>query len=95
MKSLPLLVLFASACLAENPGPLLFRSPALGKTRIVFAHAGDLWSVSREGGEAVRLTAGAGVDNHEAGRGLGYEGLALAVQHPQAGGDGLRSGAGA
>jgi tricorn protease len=48
-----------AAAFAAN-GPLLLRKPALSKTQIVFSYAGDLWSVPREGGEAKRLTAGAG-----------------------------------
>ena len=55
------LVLAASAAGAQT-GPLLLRRPALSKTQIVFTYAGDLWSVSREGGEARRLTAGPGVE---------------------------------
>ena len=47
---------------AENAPPLLFSSPALGKTQIVFSYAGDLWAVPREGGNAVRLTAGPGIE---------------------------------
>ena len=35
--------------------PLLLQKPTLSKTHIVFAYAGDLWSVPREGGDAVRL----------------------------------------
>src|SRR5207245_10310391 len=42
------------------PGPLLMRQPTLSETRIVFSYAGDLWSVSRDGGDAQRLTAGPG-----------------------------------
>lgn len=67
-SSLPALVLLAALpampVFAADSGPLLFRSPALGKTRIVFVHAGDLWSVPREGGEAVRLTAGPGIESN-------------------------------
>ena len=32
--------------------PLLAGKPALSKTHIVFAYAGDLWVVSRDGGQA-------------------------------------------
>ncbi|MFH1575160.1 MAG: protease, partial [Acidobacteriota bacterium] len=44
--------------------PLLAQQPALSATRIVFVFAGDLWSVPREGGDARRLTAGAGVESN-------------------------------
>src|SRR5208283_1979233 len=40
--------------------PLLLQKPTLSKTHIVFVYAGDLWSVPREGGNATRLTNGAG-----------------------------------
>ena len=46
--------------LAAQPAHLLLRKPALSRTQIVFSYAGDLWSVPREGGEARRLTTGAG-----------------------------------
>lgn len=42
--------------------PLLLQKPTLSKTQIVFAYAGDLWSVSRDGGSAVRLTSGTGTE---------------------------------
>ncbi len=45
---------------AQNEQPLLMQQPTLNATQIVFAYAGDLWSVSREGGSAIRLTSGAG-----------------------------------
>ncbi|MGA2327611.1 MAG: PDZ domain-containing protein [Bryobacteraceae bacterium] len=55
------LVVFASTVsLAETN--YLFRKPALSRTEIVFSFAGDLWSVPREGGDARRLTTGAGVE---------------------------------
>ena len=43
---------------------LLLQNPTLSRTQIVFAYAGDLWSVLREGGDARRLTVGAGVEDH-------------------------------
>src|SRR5947209_13456648 len=59
MRLLPAL-LFAAATLAADEAPLLLQKPTLSKTHIVFAYAGDLWSVPREGGDAVRLTSGSG-----------------------------------
>ena len=46
---------------AQNGYPLL-QSPTLNRTHIVFAFAGDLWTVPRDGGAAVRLTSGIGVE---------------------------------
>src|ERR1051326_6789815 len=42
--------------------PLLLRHPAVSRTQVVFSFANDRWIVSREGGGAVRLTTGAGVE---------------------------------
>src|SRR5689334_1910541 len=52
--------LAAAGTAAEEP--LLLQKPTLNKTHIVFAYAGDLWNVPRAGGDAVRLTSGAGVE---------------------------------
>ena len=49
-----------AAVSAADDGHLLLQKPTLSKTHIVFAYAGDLWSVPREGGDAVRLTSGTG-----------------------------------
>ena len=46
--------------------PLLLQKPVLSRSRIVFAYAGDLWSVAREGGDAARLTSGAGTETDPA-----------------------------
>src|SRR5215469_1416868 len=51
----------AAFAVADNE-PLLLQKPTLSKTHIVFAYAGDLWSVAREGGDAARLTSGTGTE---------------------------------
>ncbi len=45
-----------------GPDPLLMRHPTLSRTAIAFQFAGDLWSVPRSGGDAVRLTSSGGHD---------------------------------
>lgn len=42
---------------ASAQGTRLLRDPSLGPTQIAFTYGGDLWSVSRDGGEARRLTS--------------------------------------
>lgn len=50
-----------------QPGDrLLAQRPALSRTHIVFVYGGDLWSVPRDGGAAVRLTAGPGMETNPA-----------------------------
>ncbi len=57
-----LAALFANAT-AFGAGALhLLQKPALSQSQIVFTYAGDLWSVSRQGGVATRLTSGIGVE---------------------------------
>jgi tricorn protease len=58
---LPLLLLSGTLAPAADQ-PLLLQKPTVSKTHIVFSYAGDLWSVPRDGGEAVRLTAGPGIE---------------------------------
>lgn len=54
----------ASAVAATSgDSPLLLRNPTLSQTQIVFNYAGDLWSVSREGGVAHQLTSGVGTED--------------------------------
>jgi tricorn protease len=58
-----LLLLCASASsVAQDAKPLLLRRPTVSRTQVAFVYGGDLWVVSREGGEARRLTAGAGIE---------------------------------
>ena len=53
-------LLVACGDLAHAKTPLLLRFPTLSRTQIVFNYGGDLWIVSREGGEARQLTVGMG-----------------------------------
>ncbi|HWJ34976.1 MAG TPA: PDZ domain-containing protein [Steroidobacteraceae bacterium] len=41
----------------------LFQTPALSRELIAFGYAGDLWTVSRNGGRAARLTNGVGLES--------------------------------
>src|SRR5262245_4416892 len=50
-----------SASTAQSP-PLLLQRPTANATQIVFSFAGDLWSVPRSGGDAIRLTTGIGIE---------------------------------
>ena len=53
-----LFVSFASEISAQ--GTRLLRDPDVSKDKIVFAHANDLWTVDRNGGNAMRLTSDEG-----------------------------------
>src|SRR5919202_1161131 len=65
-RTLLALALLSCAALAAraqtSDRPLLLQKPTLSRTQIVFAYAGDLWAVAREGGDAVHLTTGTGVE---------------------------------
>jgi tricorn protease len=64
MRGLRLLpFLLAGLAAAETTGPLLLQQPVMNKTHLVFVYAGDLWSVPRAGGEAVRLTTNPGTES--------------------------------
>jgi tricorn protease len=64
MKRFVLMAIFALAggvvSRAQADKPLLLREPSLSKTQIAFIYGGDIWLVSREGGDAIRLTSGTG-----------------------------------
>lgn len=47
---------------AQTGTPTLYQNPTVSRTSIVFAYAGDLWIVPRDGGDAKRLTTGIGVE---------------------------------
>jgi tricorn protease len=50
-------ILCLSHAQAPSASPLLLRNPSLSQDRIAFLYAGDIWTVSRQGGEAERLTS--------------------------------------
>jgi len=56
-----LLSLICSAALTAQ-GTRLLRHPTVSRDLIAFEYAGDLWAVSRNGGEARRLTSTPGVE---------------------------------
>jgi tricorn protease len=57
-----LVFLLLTACAGSLPAklvvPLLLRSPTLSQTQIAFAYGGEIWIVSRDGGDAYRLVTG-------------------------------------
>ncbi|MEO6484303.1 MAG: protease, partial [Pyrinomonadaceae bacterium] len=57
-------LVLAISGLAQTDKPMLFRSPTMNKTDIVFVFAGDLWNVPRSGGAAERLTSGTGAEGN-------------------------------
>src|ERR1700730_18546761 len=48
---------FALHAFAQTAAPLLLRNPSISADKIAFLYADDVWTVSREGGEARRLTS--------------------------------------
>lgn len=62
MRTLLAFLIGVLAGAAEQP--YLYQQPTVNKTHVVFVFAGDLWTVPRSGGQAVRLTAGKGVESY-------------------------------
>ena len=62
LSSFSLVLLISVVGFAQSGKPLLMQKPTLSRTQIAFSYAGDLWIVAREGGDARRLTTGAGVE---------------------------------
>src|SRR5579864_3509313 len=60
MFALVVIVFFSQSMVAQIDPTLLLRDPTVSKTQIVFIYGGDLWIVSRDGGDARRLTASVG-----------------------------------
>ena len=62
--SLLILALWGFPGWADSARPLLLQKPTISKSHIAFVYAGDLWTVPRDGGNAIRLTAGAGIETN-------------------------------
>ena len=58
---LPFVALLAAPAAYGADAPLLLRYPSLSQNAIAFRYADDIWTVSRNGGEAQRLTSSAAV----------------------------------
>ncbi len=54
------IILNCFAIFAQSDKPMLFQSPTMNSTHIVFEFAGDLWKVGRAGGVAERMTSNPG-----------------------------------
>jgi len=65
MKQFSLILLFLISVCAEAfaQGTMLLREPTINNTDIVFVYANDLWTVSKNGGDARRLTSNEGQEN--------------------------------
>jgi tricorn protease len=66
-KSMLTVFCFLAAALVrpQQPDPqMFFQKPAVSRDQIAFVYAGDLWTVSREGGTACRLTTGIGIETN-------------------------------
>lgn len=61
IKQFAVLVIL-TAVAGPAPAQTLYQQPTVNRTHIVFGYADDLWSVSRAGGVASRLTSGPGLE---------------------------------
>ena len=52
------LLAISLSSLADSKTPLLLQTPTISTTQIAFVYGGDIWIVSRQGGEAHRLVTG-------------------------------------
>ena len=60
MRTLVAISLLLLPALSASGQSLLLQHPTVNRSQVVFAYADDLWSVSRTGGAAQRLTSGVG-----------------------------------
>lgn len=64
MRHLPLVFLLLPVVSQAADMPLLFQRPTISDKHVAFVYAGDLWISDRSGGDARRLTAGAGLESY-------------------------------
>src|SRR5688572_23453689 len=70
IQTIPMKKLFISTCLTLfvmtgvlAQGTQLLRQPTVSESNIVFVYANDLWIVSKDGGDARRLTSSEGQES--------------------------------
>ena len=66
MRILKMLLLLQVVCYTQLKAQIdagLFRFPDVSKTQIVFSYANDLWLVSKDGGEAIKISSPPGVES--------------------------------
>jgi tricorn protease len=66
MRMLRMLLLSQLVCYTQLEAQIdagLFRFPDVSKTQIVFSYANDLWLVSKDGGEAIKISSPPGVES--------------------------------
>lgn len=63
-KLLYFLVLLTASHYSVAQGTMLLRQPTISNDQIVFVYANDLWIVSKDGGDARRLTSNEGAENN-------------------------------
>ena len=66
-KSLFSVLFFWTAVVVRPQQPdqgMFLQKPAVNRDQIAFVYAGDIWIVGREGGDAIRLTAGIGSETN-------------------------------
>ena len=61
---LGLVLIIAASTGALAAPPLVLTDPALSAQQIAFTHAGQIWTVPREGGRATRLVTGQSANGH-------------------------------
>ena len=59
-----LLLALAPLSASRASGPLVLSDPALSATHVAFSHAGQIWTVPREGGRATRIVTGQSANHH-------------------------------
>lgn len=64
IAALALVALAASHLPAQDRGTRLVGYPSVGATQVAFAYANDIWIVSRDGGDARRLTSFPGSESY-------------------------------
>ncbi len=63
LRLCPLLVALAAAPALAATTPHILQQPSLSRDTVAFGYGGDIWTVARAGGRAVRITTGVGIES--------------------------------